>query len=196
MNIVRQTTVPHVGLWEPVGIWPGRRQSPQLILCGPGTESPPGITDTSWPPNQSGTLSSLASVVSKSGPKTRMSSRYTKHSDQAIPRSTRSISLSNVARSFTKGHYPKFIEPPLRDEGRFFSVRGVRLHLPVSTTQVEATEKPCTAEGVEAVLNVWEWVGVYLRNLIELSIVGTKPRRSILLFHQDGRTAPRTVTLG
>ena len=135
----------------------------------------------------SSTLSSLASVVSRSGPKTRMSSRYTKHSDQAIPRSTLSISLSNVAGGLhqPERHYPKFIEPPLRDEGCLFSVRGVHLHLPVSTSQVEATEKPCTAEGVEAVLNVWERVGVYLRNLIESSIVNTKPRR----------TAPRTVAL-
>ena len=51
------------------------------------------------------------------------------------------------------------------------------------------------AKGVEAVLNVREQVGVYLHNLIESSVVDTKPRRSILLFHQDGRTAPRTVAL-
>ena len=39
-----------------------------------------------------------------------------------------------------------------------------------------------------------EWVGIYLLDLIESSVVDTKPRRSILLFHQDGRTAPRTVS--
>ena len=69
------------------------------------------------------------------------------------------------------------------------------LHLPVSVSQVEAAEEPRPAEGVETVLNVWERVGVYLRNLIESLIVDTKPRRSIFLFHQNGWAALSTVAL-
>ena len=40
-----------------------------------------------------------------------------------------------------------------------------------------------------------ERVGVYLRDLIELSVVDTEPCHSILFLHQDSRTAPRTVAL-
>ena len=147
-------------------------------------------------PYRSSTLSSLASVVSKSGPKTRMiqvhqtlgpgdSSEYLFH---------QSLECSGSVHQ-PKGHHPEFIEPSLRNEGSFLPVCGAHLYLPVSASQVEATEKPCAAEGVEAVLNVTERVGVYLRDLIESSVLDTKPRRSILLLHQDGRTAPRTVAL-
>ena len=117
MNIGRRKTVPHVGLWGPanpvpVGIWPGRRQSPQLILCGPGTESPPGRTDTSWPlilapppppaPNRSSQVYQALRLGN--------SSEYPLH---------QSLECSGGVHQ-PEGHYPKFIEPSLRDKGRLF----------------------------------------------------------------------------
>ena len=82
-------TALHVGLCGPanpvpVDTWPDQGRSPRLILCGPGAESPPGTADTSRP---------LVLVPLLLIGQVR--------SDQAIPRSTRSISLLNVAGAFT-----------------------------------------------------------------------------------------------
>ena len=59
-------------------------------------------------------------------------------------------------------HHSKFMKPTLHEEGSLFSVRVVHLHLPVSASQVEATEEPRTAEGVETVLNVLERIAATL----------------------------------
>ena len=79
------------------------------------------------------------------------------------------------------------------NESCSLSVRRIHLYLPVSASQIEATEKPRAAERVQAVLYVRERVGVYLRGLVESPVVDAEPRRSILFLYQDGGTTPRTV---
>ena len=148
MNIVRRTTVPHVGLWGPanpvpVGIWPDRRQSPQLILCGPGTESPPGITDTSWPlilaPHALQSCQCRLKVRTEDQDVIQVYQTLEPGVSLEYPLH-QSLEYSGSIHQ-PEGHYPKFIDPSLRDECRLFSFRGVHLHLPVSTSQVEATDK-------------------------------------------------------
>ena len=125
-----------------------------------------------------------------------MSSRYTKHSKGDPSQYSFHQSLERRGSIHqSEGHHPEFVESSLRNEGRFLPVCGIHLHLPVSASQVEATEKHRATKRVKAVLNVRERVSVYLHDLVESSVVDTKPGRSILFLHQDGRTAPRSVAL-
>ena len=141
--------------------------------CGRGTGSPPGIADTYWPLASSPPL--LAGPArSPSWPASFQSRDQRPGCHPGTPNTQTKRSLGAGGYSFhqplkrrrsvhqPEGHYPEFVEPSLCNEGRFLSVCGIHLYLPVSASQVKATEKPCATERVETVLNVRERVGVYL----------------------------------
>ena len=118
MNIVRRTTLPRVGLWglaNPVlvGIWPGRLRSLQPILYVPGTESPPGITDTSLPcilppPLPIGLARSAVLPASSQSWDQRPGCRPdTPNTRTHLHQSLESSGTVQQPR----GHHPKFIEP-------------------------------------------------------------------------------------
>ena len=110
-------------------------------------------------------------------------SRYHSPSSRGNP------SIGALVRAFFNWPKASCLVPLTSQTSRPPSVCGIHLQLPVSASQIEATEKPRATERVQAVLNVRERVSVYLRDLVESSVVDTEPRRSILF------PAPCTVAL-
>jgi len=84
-----------------------------------------------------------------------------------------------------KRHHPKFKDSILGNKSRLLLMLWDNLHLPVARGSIQGSEVLYSIESIKDLINEEEWVYVLLGNVIELSVINTKPCLAILILYQD-----------